>query len=106
MAAPYPIERTLAELADSTNTVNLVGPTNTRKSAFQPIVAIATDHDSDEPGGAIEDRAIFKSSRVGEPWIKDDNVQASVIFQQEATPVAVPTNVTVLFPNWDYTTFQ
>ena len=106
MAAPNPVERTLLQMSVATDTINAVDPVNgPRFSAYQPMTVIATDHDSDQPAGTIEERAVFKSARVGEPWIKNDNVVASVIFQQAETPTAVPTDVTVLYPNWDYTTF-
>ena len=39
----------------------------------------------------------------GHPWLKDTGL-THLIHQTAATP-AVPTNVTVLYPNFDYTTF-
>lgn len=104
-------ERTLAQMANSTNTINLVGPTHPRKSAYQPLVVRATNHadnDGTETGADTDKMAIFKSSRVGEPWEKQNNVLIKKIVQAPAnlTGFTVDTQVSVLFPNYDYSTFE
>ena len=102
-------ERTLAQISASTNSINVVGGTDGRKSVYQPLVARITDHadnDATEVGADTDKMAIFKSKAHGQPWIKDIG-QEHVVFEADADPVtnATPTNVTVLFPNFDYSTF-
>ena len=108
-------ERTLAQISEATNTINLVDPTGAvaatpRKSHFQPAVCRVTDHqdnDAAEVGADTSKMAIFKSARHGEPWLKDANVLEHIVVQAAADPVANPTavNVSVLYPNFDYATF-
>ena len=101
-------ERTLEQMADSTNTINLVGPTHPRKSAYQPLVVRATNHadnDDTETGDDTDKMAIFMSKRVGEPWEKQHNVLIKKIVQAPANLASytVDDEVSVLFPNYDYT---
>lgn len=74
-------ERSLAQLADSTNSINVIGGVDGRVSAYQPLVVRVTDHDDDTT--AEEDdanlMAIFVSVRHGEPWCKDYNVLEHII---------------------------
>lgn len=95
-------ERTLAQMATASDTINLVGPTHPRKSAYQPLVVRATNHVDDDNAEEddAEKMAIFVSRRVGEPWEKQHNVLSKII---HVGPTTVPTNVAVLFPNYDYT---
>lgn len=107
-------ERTLAQISEATNTINLVDATGAvtaspRKSVYQPIVCRVTDHQDDD-NAATDDAdkmAIFKCPRLGQPWTKDANVLEHVIVQADADPVTNPTatNVSVLYPNFDYSTF-
>lgn len=120
MANPFGItEVTLNQLGDSTHAIN----TTVRRHPYQPLVAIATNHvdttsnlGSDWPDGTtnaspeneahlVNAVAVFVQKRHGEPWQKDANVINHLIHKAAATP-AVPTNVSVLFPNFDYTTFE
>lgn len=97
-------ERTLAQVADPTNTINLVGGANPRKSVYQPLVVRITNHVDNvaaEVGSDTERMAIFVSKRHGEPWKKDFGLVHK--HYKGATP---PTDVTVLFPNFDYSTFE
>jgi hypothetical protein len=99
------IEVTLNQLGDSTHAIN----TTTRKSPYQPLVARATNHVDDSGVNATTEAlltagaAIFTQKAHGHPWLKDTGL-THLIHQAAATP-AVPTNVTVLYPNFDYTTF-
>lgn len=108
MANPFNLpEVTLAQLGDSTHTINVIDPTGStaaspRKSVYQPIVALVTDHDdnsasanlSDWPSGAdtnltvggAEDvayleknGAIFLSRRHGEQWEKQYGYKQHII---------------------------
>lgn len=121
MANPFNIpERTLNQLGDSTNTINVVGGVDGRTSVYEPLVCIATDHVDTTVGytfpGAVEEQeayldancVIFVSKRHGEPWTKGSTKDvglAHILHQAAATP-AVPTDVSVLYPNFDYTTFE
>jgi len=46
MANPFGMQEvTLAQLGDETNAVNLVAAAQARKSVYQPIAVIVTDHE-------------------------------------------------------------
>jgi hypothetical protein len=101
-------ERTLNQLGDSTNSINVIGGADGRKSVYEPLVVRVTNHvdnDAAEVGSDTDKMAIFMSSRHGEPWLKQANVLQTVIHKAAATP-AVPTNVSCLYPNFDYATFS
>lgn len=104
-------ERTLAQISAATNSINVVGGADGRLSVYQPLVCRITDHqdnDAGETGTDTDKMAIFKSQRHGEPWIKDANVLEHIVIKADADPVtnATPDNVSVLFPNFDYSTFE
>lgn len=97
-------ERTFAQLADSTNSINVIGGTDGRESVYQPLVCRVSDHDDNdasETGTDTDKMAIFVSVRHGEPWKKDVGIQH--IIHQGAAPA---TDVTVLYPDFDYSTFK
>lgn len=103
-------ELTLNQLGDSTHAIN----TTTRKSVYEPLVVRATNHENDKGTNCTtealldSDAAIFMQKRHGEPWVLGGNKDASlkkVIHKAAATP-AVPVSATVLFPNFDYSTFE
>ena len=102
-------ERTLAQISAATNTINVIGGVDGRVSAYQPLVCRVTDHADDDGGVAAfaDGMALFVSSRHGEPWTKDWGIKHIVILAA-ANPVTTPTatDVTVLFPNFDYSTFE
>ena len=104
-------ERTLAQVSEATNTINVVGVANPRKSAYQPVVVRITDHadnDAAEVGTDTDKMAIFKSQAIGQPWLKDANVLVHKVIKADADPVinATDTDVSVLYPNYDYSTFE
>lgn len=98
-------ERTLAQISDASDSINVVGGVGGRLSVYQPLVCRITDHrdDSGATGDEVDTMAIFKSQRHGEPWLKDANVLEHII--HEPSGVA-PDNVSVLYPDFDYATFQ
>ena len=101
-------ERTLAQLSNATNSINIIGGTDGRLSAYEPLVVRVTDHvdnDATEVGSNTDKMAIFHSRRHGEPWMKHANVLETVIHKQVAAE-AVPTNVSCLYPNFNYSTFS
>jgi hypothetical protein len=102
-------EVTLNNLGDSTHAIN----TTARTSVYQPLVARVTNHVYDSGANAttealLDTCAVFHQKRHGEPWTLGSNKDAAKehnIHKAASTP-AVPTNTTVLFPNFDYTTFE
>ena len=104
-------ERTLAQVSESTNSINVIGGVDGRVSVYQPLVVRVTDHDDNdvaEVGTDTDKMAIFMSSRHGEPWRKDANVLVHKVIKADADPVtnATDSDVSVLYPNYDYTTFE
>jgi len=106
-------EVTLAQLGDSTHAVNAVGSTAARKSVYQPMVVRATNHDDDGGANATtqalveSDCALFLSRRHGEPWEKVGGLKQVIVKAAANTGTTPPaTDVTVLYPNFDYTTFE
>lgn len=78
-------ERTLAQLCDKTNAINVVGNSaGNRASVYQPHVVRVTDHadnDAAETGTDTSKMAIFESKTHGQPWKKDTGLN-HVIYQQ------------------------
>ena len=104
-------ERTLAQISTAADTINVIGGVDGRLSAYQPIVCRVTDHESDDGGtGADADNmALFVSTRHGEPWKKDSGAREHVLHPVAGVaiaPIATGTNYTVIFPDYDYTTFE
>ena len=104
-------ERTLAQISESTNSINVIGGADGRLSAYQPLVARITDHadnDAGETGSDTDLMAIFKSCAHGQPWIKDANVLIHKVIEADADPVEITTDtdVSVLYHNFDYSTFE
>lgn len=103
------IERTLANASEAKNYINRLSA-NGRSSANQPLVIRITDHahndvaETDDP----DKMALFVSIRHGEPWKKMGNVLVHKVIKADADPADNPTDdeVSVLFPNYDYSTFE
>jgi len=71
------LERTLAQVGDSTNTLHVLGTTNGRSSVYEPLLVRITDHaddDNTKTGAEADSMAIFVSQRHGEPFKKDNGV--------------------------------
>jgi hypothetical protein len=103
-------ERTLAQVSASTNSINVIGGADGRVSPYEPLVVRITDHvdnDGAETGSDTSKMALFKSKAHGQPWKKDANVLVHRVVTADADPVTnpTPTDVSVLFPNFDYSTF-
>lgn len=97
-------ERTMLQIVDSTNSINVIGGVDGRKSVYEPLVVRITDHvrnDVAEVGNDTDKMAIFMSKRHGEPWTNDVGLE-HVISNGDATK----TNATVIYPNFDYSTFE
>lgn len=108
-----PEKRTLAQISSAADTINALG--SVRKYWNQPLVCRITDHahdtfdDGTDPTTQeeLDQCAIFKSVRHGEPWQKVDNCLERIVAVADADPVLNPTpsNATVIYPNFDYATF-
>lgn len=97
-------ERTMAQLIDSTNSINVVGSADGRKSVYEPLVVRISDHVRNiagETGTDTEKMAIFCSQRHGEPFKNDVGLE-HIISNADATL----TNATVIYPDFDYSTFE
>ncbi len=130
MANPFGLQEvTLNQLGDSTHAINAIDETGAlaaspRKSVYQPFVVIVTDHEDTKnsltgwpDGGAAptstalnaaylaDGIALFSSMRHGEPFKKDNGTLKHILHRADSTP-NVPTDVTTLFPNFDYSTFE
>lgn len=90
-------EMTLAEMADSTQ-FDAVMAGSDRKVVRASNHA---DNDATEIGSDTNKMAIFECRGRGYPWVKQANVLSSVTHVGELPP----TNVTLLFADWDYTQF-
>jgi len=104
------LEVTLAQLADSTHAINVVGTAsgNARLAHWDVAVVRVTNHDDDD--NAEQDdatkMALFKSRAHMYPWKKDTGAKHIV---EHGHPTDIPNNlpstdVTVLYPNFDYST--
>lgn len=103
-------ERTLAQISAASNSINVIGGVDGRLSAYQPLVCRVTDHDDNdagETGTDTEKMALFVSARHGEPWLHAPGLK-HIVVKAAADPVTTPTasDVTVLYPNFDYSTFE
>jgi hypothetical protein len=100
-------ERTLAQISAASNALNQLGGNN-RQSPYQPMTVRITDHADDTPAETSDPNkmALFVSRAHGHPWVKDQGLK-HVVVKAAADPVANPTrnDVTVLYPNFDYSTF-
>ena len=86
------LERTLAQVADSTNTVHVLGTANGRLSVYEPLVIRITDHDDDDNSKVadeVDSMALFVSQRHGEPFTKDKNSLTLFSFLTKMTQVRI-----------------
>lgn len=91
-------EVTLAQLASKANAVNVY------EYPFEKRTVRVTDHVDNTPAEENDPykMAIFECKAKGQPWVKKDNVLNTVVHKGA---VSVPTNVTTLYPDWDYSEF-
>jgi hypothetical protein len=101
------LEYTLAQVATSTAEPNLVKGTAVRKEWFQPRVIRISDHEDNVTAETTDPykMALFCSKAHGHPWEKQVNCQKHLIHSPTAglTPAA---SMNIIFPNFDYTTFE
>ena len=102
--------RTLAQVGDSTDTINLL---SARPEPTDVLAVRITDHADDTstytlsatpPTEAeLEGMAIFTSAQFGKPWVKKGGL-AHVV--QQSGVDTVTSTVTTLYPDYDYSTFE
>lgn len=98
-------EVTLAQAWSGTHAINVVGSAagNARLSVYQPAVIRITDHPDDDGGTAdnVDGMALFTSKAHGQPWLKDVGINHII-----SSDAAQFTDNTVIFPDFDYSTFE
>ena len=100
-------EVTLAEVANSTVLPNLMGALELRKDWYQPVVVRITDHEDDEVAETDDPykMALFCSQAHGQPWNKHVNCQKHLI-HKPTDGLAPAVDMNIIFPDFDYTTFE
>ena len=102
-------EYTLAEVSAAATACNVLGVAAGNRPYWDTAMTIRISDHADNDGAEADDpnkMALFVSKRHGLPWTKDVGIQ-HIVVQADADPVANATraDVTVLFPNYDYSTF-
>lgn len=109
-------EVTLAQISDASHAINVVGSAagNARLSVYQPAVVRVTNH-ADDDGGTTdnaEGMALFTSKAHGQPWNADKGHKTHEIYPKAGaalTPIVTGTHGTkmnIIFPDFDYSTFE
>lgn len=97
-------EVTLNQAADSTHAVNTAGYWSNVH------VIRITDHvsnDTGETGKDTDKMAIFERKALGHPWMRRGTHLSNIMHDTvKAGTDAIPTNVEVLYPDWDYSKFE
>lgn len=100
-------EVTLRQAADATNAVNL---SNMFESMGGNVVIRITDHkdnEATETGAGTDFMAIFYRKAHGHPWMRRGTRITGLIHETvDASTDTIPTNVEVLYPDFDYTEFE
>lgn len=103
-------EVTLVQISTALNAVNLRGARPDALSQGGPLVVRITDHadnDAAETGADTDKMAIFHSRQFGQPWTKDTGLKHKIHKSVTAgTPLTAAADATVIFPDYDYSTFE
>ncbi len=106
-------EVTLIQISDASHAINIVGTAagNARLSVYQPAVVRVTNHDDDDGGTTdnAEGMALFYSKAHGQPWNADKGHKKHIIHPiagATAAPIASGTDMNIIFPDFDYSTFE
>ena len=114
------LERTLAQISNSTVRPNLASEfglapiadvKQTRTGVYEPMVVRVTDHPADDGGTTdnVEGMALFCSMRHGEPWVMTGHQTQHLIHPLPgvtAAPIIGADSYQVIFPDFDYSTFE
>lgn len=102
-------ELTLLQVATSTSAPNVLGIAAGNRQSWDTPMTIRVLGHQDDTGAETDDpdlMALFTSKAHGHPWKKEANVLEKIIHSSPAgAPVAAPVNASVIFPDYDYTTF-
>lgn len=109
-------EVTLEQISDASHAINIVGNAagNARLSVYQPAVVRVTNH-ADNVVAEQDDAtkmALFFSKHHGQPWNADKGHKIHEIWPvagETAAPIvsgADGTTMNVIFPDFDYSTFE
>ena len=104
-------EVTLAQASNSTHAVNVIGnATGNRPEALTPKVVRILGHVDDTAAetGDADKMAIFVSKAHGHPWKKDNHYTEHVIHKSTVagTPETASSKATIIYPDYDYSTFE
>ena len=104
-------EVTLVQISTALNAVNLYAARPSQLGVGGPLVVRVTDHqdnDAAEVGTDTDKMALFHSRQFGQPWVKDANVLEHIIHSSvtPGTPLTAAANASIIFPDYDYATFQ
>jgi hypothetical protein len=104
-------EVTLLQVSTAANAVNQIGAaTGNRSEALKAnLVRVLGHADDDAAETSDPDKmAIFVSKAHGHPWKKDNHYVEHVIHKSvtPGTPIAAPANATIIYPDYDYSTFE
>jgi len=103
------VEVTLIQISSALTAVNLRAARPDDMSQGGSLVVRVTDHadnDATETGTDTDKMAIFSSRQFGQPWKKDTGLTHKVHSSVTAgTPLTAATDATVIFPDYDYSTF-
>ncbi|MBW2647250.1 MAG: hypothetical protein JRE23_13965 [Deltaproteobacteria bacterium] len=97
-------ERTMAQIVDSTDPINTYALRPQQLGCGGPLVVRVIDHDDNdntEAGTDTDKMAIFSSKQFGHPWVKDTGLK-HIISEADAAI----TDATVIYPDYDYSTFE
>ena len=97
-------ERTMAQIVDSTDTINTYASRPQQLGCGGPLVVRIVDHDdndSGESGTDTDKMAIFSSKHIGHPWVKDTGLKHVISEADDSI-----TDATVIYPDYDYSTFE
>ena len=106
-------EVTLAQISDASHAINVIGSAagNARLSVYQPATVRVTNHADNVVGatGVAEDMALFTSKAHGQPWCADKGHKEHIIHPKAGVtnaPIASGTTMNIIFPDFDYSTFE
>ena len=109
-------EVTLLQISDASHAINVIGAaaTNARTSVYQPAVVRVTDHATNDVGETDDPTkmALFESCAHGQPWRADKGAIEHRIWPLAgvaAAPIVIGTDGTdmnIIYPDFDYTTFE
>ena len=97
-------EVTMAQIVLAATAINTYAARPQSLGNGGPLVVRISDHadnDAAEVGTDTDKMAIFSSKAFGHPWVKEHGLKHVV-----SNANAALTDATVIFPNYDYSTFE